>query len=121
MDSGRFWLPVAPPSVSAAEPGFSRRDTGPLGVRRYWRGPTWINAAWLVWLGLIRLGYEEPAAALAHQLAVAVDAAGLREYYDPFTGAGMGAVDFGWSTLVLELLDPDPRARLSYLGAQALT
>ena len=51
----------------------------------------------------------------------AVDAAGLREYYDPFTGAGMGAVDFGWSTLVLELLDPDPRARLSYLGAQALT
>ena len=33
----------------------------------------------------------------------------------------MGAVDFGWSTLVLELLDPDPRARLSYLSAQALT
>jgi len=121
LNPDRFWLPVPPPSVSAAEPGFSRRDGGPLRVRRYWRGPTWVNAAWLVWLGLVRLGYEQEAAELAQRLGSAVDAAGLREYYDPFTGAGMGAVDFGWSTLVLELLDPDPRARLSYLRAQALT
>jgi hypothetical protein len=27
----------------------------------------------------------------------------------------MGAVDFGWSSLVLELLDPDARAFGSYL------
>jgi hypothetical protein len=121
LSPDRFWLPVPPPSVSAAEPGFSRRDTRPLGVRRYWRGPTWINAAWFVWLGLVRLGYEQEAAELAQRLGSAVEIAGLREYYDPFTGAGMGAVDFGWSTLVLELLDPDPRARLSLLDKQALT
>ena len=121
MDSGRFWLPVPPPSVSAAEPGFSRRDAGPLGVRRYWRGPTWINAAWLVWLGLVRLGYDDAATELARRLGATVDAAGVREYYDPYTGAGMGASDFGWSTLILELLDPDPRARLSLVDNQALT
>ena len=121
MDAGRFWLPVPPPSVSAAEPGFSRRDTGPLGLRRYWRGPTWINAAWLVWLGLVRLGYDDAAAELARRLGATVDAAGVREYYDPYTGAGMGASDFGWSTLILELLDPDPRARLSLVDNQALT
>jgi len=36
-------------------------DTGLIGQRRYWRGPTWLNAAWLVWLGLTRLGYAEQA------------------------------------------------------------
>ena len=38
-------------------------------------------------------------------MATAVLGAGLREYYDPRTGAGMGARDFAWSTLVLELVD----------------
>jgi hypothetical protein len=119
LDPECFWLPVPPPSVSAAEPGFSLKDTGAIGRRRYWRGPTWVNAAWLVWLGLTRLGYEQPAAQLAQSLGSAVAAAGLREYYEPYTGAGMGAVDFGWSSLVLELLDPDPAAPLSYLDLPA--
>ena len=119
LDPQRFWLPVPPPSVSAAEPSFSLRDTGRVGQLRYWRGPTWVNTAWLVWLGLVRLGYEQPAAELAQALGAAVATEGLREYYEPYTGSGMGAVDFGWSSLVLELLDPDPAAPRSYLGAPA--
>jgi hypothetical protein len=115
LAEGRFWLPVAPPSVSADEPSFSRRDRRGLGLRRYWRGTTWVNAAWLVWLGLIRLGYNEPAAELAQRLGGAIAGAGRREYYDPNTGTGMGAREFGWSTLILELLDPDPHAARSYL------
>src|SRR5205814_1583682 len=114
LDPARFWLPVPPPSVSAGDPTFSTRDENPLGMRRYWRGPTWINAAWLVWLGLVRLGYEEPAHQLVQRVAGAVGSQGLREYYNPYTGHGMGAVDFGWSSLVMELLDPDPRVRSSY-------
>ncbi len=102
--------------MSAADPGFSRSDRF-LFLRRYWRGPTWINAAWLLWLGLVRLGYEEQAREMAERLARAVAGAGLREYYDPFTGAGMGARWFSWSALVAELLDPDPDARFSHLGA----
>jgi hypothetical protein len=31
---------------------------------------------------------------------------GLREFYRPHDGAGMGAVDFAWSALALEMLDP---------------
>ena len=31
---------------------------------------------------------------------------GLREFYDPRDGRGMGAEDFAWSALALELLDP---------------
>ncbi len=106
----------APPSVSAKETSFSPRDPRLIGRGRIWRGPTWINTAWLVWLGLRRLGYEQQAAELARRLAATVSGAGLWEYYEPFTGSGMGAVDFGWSTLVLEMLDPDPRAPRSYLA-----
>jgi len=117
LDRDKFWLAVPPPSVAADDPTFSVDDKGPLGVRRYWRGPTWINAAWLLWLGLTRLGYEEQAAELAHRIAGVIAENGLREYYDPFTGRGMGARDFAWSTLAVELLEPDDRAASSYLEA----
>lgn len=118
LNPASFWLPVPPPSVSAADPSFSRRDRS-LFLRRYWRGPTWINAAWLLWLGLRRLGYTVEAAEMARRLAGAVSAAGLREYYDPFTGEGMGATDFSWSALIMELIDPDPRASSSYVDLPA--
>jgi len=117
LNPDRFWLPVPPPSVAATDPTFSTKDTDVLGQRRYWRGPTWINSAWLVWLGLVRLGYDDQAQELASRIATTVHAEGLREYYHPRTGAGMGAVDFGWSSLAMELIEPDPRARRSYLAA----
>jgi hypothetical protein len=113
----RFWLPVAPPSVSADDPAFSLNDSVLPGLRRYWRGPTWVNSAWLVWLGLVRLGYREQAEELAQSIARTVLAQGLREYYDPYSGRGMGAVDFAWSALAIELSEPDPRAARSYVEA----
>ena len=116
LDPTRFWLPVPPPSVAASEPSYSVRDHW-LGLRRYWRGPTWINAAFLAWLGLVRLGYEEAGDELAARLGAVVAREGLREYYEPRTGAGMGARDFAWSALALELAEPDPRAATSLLTA----
>jgi hypothetical protein len=118
LNPKRFWLPVPPPSVSAEEPRFSRRDRL-LFLRRYWRGPTWVNAAWLLWLGLVRLGYHEEAEEMARRISRAVSAAGLREYYDPFTGRGMGAAHFSWSSLVMEFVDPDPLARSSHVGVES--
>jgi len=115
LDPERFWLPVPPPSVSAGDPSFSLDDTGLLGVKRYWRGPTWINSAWLVWLGLVRLGYSGQASELAGRVGATIASAGLREYYDPHSRGGMGAVDFGWSALALEVIDPEPSAAQSYL------
>jgi hypothetical protein len=115
LDPRRFWLPVPPPSVAASDPSFSVRDTDVFGLRRYWRGPSWINSAWLVWLGLVRLGYREQADELATRVGGAVRDYGLREYYNPFTATGMGATDFAWSSLVTELLEPDDRAARSYV------
>ena len=115
LDVESFWAPVPPPSVARNDPTFSIDDHGALGLRRYWRGPTWINAAWLLWLGLVRLGYEEQSAELVSRLAGAIEVERLREYYNPMTGQGMGAVDFGWSALIMEMVEPDGRAATSYL------
>jgi hypothetical protein len=108
LDEREFLTPVAPPSVSISEPSYD--PTGGRGpIRRYWRGPTWINSTWLTWLGLHRLGYLEEADRLAAGAIAAVARSGLREYYDPRDGTGEGAKDFAWSALIAELAEPDPR------------
>lgn len=114
LDEREFQTPVGPPSVAVDEPGYEP-DGGRGPIRRYWRGPTWINSAWIVWLGMRRLGYEAEAQRLADGLIAAVEREGLREYYDPRTGRGLGAEDFAWSALIAELADPDPGAAASYL------
>jgi hypothetical protein len=115
LEQGSFWTEVAPPSVAINDPTFTLQDEGRFGFRRYWRGPTWVNAAWLLWLGLVRLGYAEQATELVRGLAAAIAVERLREYYNPFNGRGMGATEFGWSSLIMEMLEPDERAARSYL------
>jgi hypothetical protein len=116
LDQRKYWLPFPPTSVSAQEPSFEpRRWKGPLR-RLYWRGPTWINSAWLIWTGLVRHGYAPEALEMTKRLAQAVAAERLREFYEPYSGEGLGARDFGWSSLIAELVDPDPAAAASYLA-----
>ena len=114
LNDREFLTPVAPPSVAVCEPSYEP-GSGRGPIRRYWRGPTWINTAWLVWLGLRRLGYPQEAERMATGLIGAVEREGLREYYDPRTGRGLGAKDFAWSALIAELAGPEPGADNSYL------
>ena len=64
----------------------------------------------------MRVGRKREAARMAEALASAVTEQRLREFYEPSTGEGLGAREFGWSSLIAELVDPDPRAAGSYLG-----
>jgi hypothetical protein len=114
LNGREFLTPVAPPSVAVSEPSY-QPGGGRGPIRRYWRGPTWVNSAWMVWLGMRRLGYEREATRIAQGLIDAVRREGLREYYDPRTGKGLGAEDFAWSALIAELAEPDPAAAASYL------
>lgn len=116
LDPERYWLRHPPPSVAATDPSFEP-NRGPGWKLRYWRGPTWINAAWLLWIGMLRLGYEGEARELVSRLVPMVEREGLREYYDPLTGQGLGALDFAWSSLICEMANPDPAAARSYLPA----
>jgi glycogen debranching enzyme len=88
--------------VALDEPSFSLAEHFG-GLRRYWRGPTWVNSAWLIWRGLVRLGRTEAAAKISRAITETVAREGLREFYDPHDGRGMGAEDFAWSALALEL------------------
>ena len=105
LDERRFWTALAPPAVSIDERSFTLKEHFG-GLRRYWRGPTWVNSAWLVWRGMVRLGYEQQAAVVAGAITETVAREGLREFYDPHDGRGMGATDFAWSALAVEMLDP---------------
>jgi hypothetical protein len=113
--SDRFWPGIPLPSVALDDPTHTSRDHF-WGLRRYWRGPSWINAAWLVWLGLRRLGYRDRAEEMARRLGEVVVREGLREYYDARTGVGMGASRFAWTALAYEMLEPDPGAEVSWIA-----
>jgi glycogen debranching enzyme len=116
LDPRRYWLPYPPSSVSAQEPSFSPLKWRAGITRRYWRGPTWINSAWLIWMGLERHGYRPEALEMARVLSEAVARERLHEFYEPSTGVGLGAGEFGWSSLIAELADPDPGSASAYLG-----
>jgi glycogen debranching enzyme len=80
-------------SFDLRDPGFDRR--------RYWRGPVWANLNWLLARGLRSHGLTEQAAALERTTLTLVEAAGMREYYDPLTGDGLGSDDFSWTAAVV--------------------
>ena len=98
-DRSQFWLQYPVPSVSATEDSF-----GPRGSMLIWRGPTWVNTNWLLWRGLQRHGFHDLAEQLAHRTLTMVAESGLREFYHPHSGRGMGASSFGWSGLVLDMV-----------------
>jgi hypothetical protein len=64
---------------------------------RYWRGPVWLNVNWMVAEGLRATGNDGLAGRVADHSARLVSQSGMREYFDPGSGAGLGAADFGWT------------------------
>ena len=103
--TGRFAtggdIRYALPTVAADDPAFE--------PRRYWRGPVWINANWLLARGLRAAGHRDLADALARDALELARRSGFVEYYDPRDGSACGAQGFSWSAaLVLDLLhDPE--------------
>jgi hypothetical protein len=89
-----------------------------LDLERYWRGPTWASTNWLLWHGLATAGRPDLADRLAADMAGLVAAAGLREYFQPITGAGLGGTGFTWTAALL--LDVLPAAPLDTAPARAL-
>ena len=100
LNEREFWLPFPIPSVAANEPSF---DPG-WRTETTWRGPTWINVNWYMYWGLRTHGFADVAGELAQRTFAMVERSGIREFYDPLTGHGHGARDFGWSCLVLDLI-----------------
>ena len=102
LNPQELWLPYPIPSVARSEHSF---DPIYKGQDYLWKGPTWINTNWFIVQGLLKHGYKEIACELIKRTVELVSRSGFREFYNPWTGEGYGATDFGWSTLVVDLLD----------------
>ena len=100
LHRGRYGANCGIPSVSIAEPTFNPR----FSLWRCWRGPSWMNTAWLLVPAMARLGYAAEAERIVRSLELAVERHGFREYYNPHTGRGLGAHGFGFATLLVDLL-----------------
>lgn len=96
----RYAARVGIPSVAMEEPSYNPR----FDRWRCWRGPSWVNTAWMLVPAMRALGYEDDADRIVASLVEAALRDGFREYYDPRTGAGLAARGFGWSTLLIDLV-----------------
>ena len=92
-DSRALGGACGPAGVHRAEPTFA--------ARTYWRGPSWPQLDYLLWLGLRRAGRHDAATALAQTTTVGAEKSGLAEYWDSDDGTGLGAIPQSWAGLVL--------------------
>ena len=106
-DPGRAAIVMGQLTDTAAHGG----PTGPTGVHRgeptfdpdaYWRGPVWPQLAYLMVLAADRHS-PEVAADLSRTTVAGAWASGLAEYWNPDSGAGLGAVPQSWTGLALLL------------------
>jgi glycogen debranching enzyme len=99
-DHRQFSAPYPVPSVSRSHPAY-QPDPGDTAL---WRGPTWMVTNWYLARGLRRHGRPDLAVSIEDASLALVERSGFREHYNPETGAGLGARDFAWSALALEML-----------------
>ena len=66
-------------------------------ARNYWRGPVWANVTWLTARALALHGEPLAAEGLRDQMMKAIEGSGMREYFAPESGRGLGSRDFGWT------------------------
>jgi len=83
------------PTVDKLEPSFD-----PQG---FWRGPIWIAINWFIYKGLKNYGFDEEAKKILDSSLALLEKSGFREQFNPTTGEGMGAKDFTWGGLVLDM------------------
>lgn len=104
LNENEFFTPYPFPSVSKDEPYYEPNDTPLYKVKLLWRGPTWIATNWFVVKGLRKHGYHKIADTVVTKMVEMIQKHGFREYYNPETGVGYRRQNFGWSTLILDLL-----------------
>jgi glycogen debranching enzyme len=99
-----FQLSYPVPSVAASEPTFEPSAPAFGGKPLLWRGPTWINTNWFIVQGLREHGFKKEAQLLVEKSVGLITKNGFREFFNPITGEGLGAQNFSWSTLVVDML-----------------
>jgi hypothetical protein len=96
--------------AAALDPDAHGARFGPTGVHRaeptfapdvYWRGPTWPQLSYLLWVAAEVRGCGDVARAIARSTVAGAARSGLAEYWHPDTGEGLGAIPQSWTGLAL--------------------
>jgi glycogen debranching enzyme len=103
LNEAEFWLPFPIPSVAANEPSFDPA----FETRAIFRGPSWVNINWYLYWGLRQYGYDDIASELASRTLNMIERGGMRECFNPYNAEGYGALDFGWTALIIDLMEAE--------------
>ncbi|MCL5784610.1 MAG: hypothetical protein M1142_04650 [Patescibacteria group bacterium] len=95
LNKNEFWTNFPVPTTSLDEPSFD-----PSG---FWRGPTWVGANWFIYKGLLNYGFSDVAEEIKKSSVALIQKSGFREYFNPFIGEGLGAQNFTWGGLVIDM------------------
>lgn len=72
---------------------------------RYWRGPAWIIANYMIANGMEQAGERELAERIRKDSVELIKKSGFAEYYSPMDGTPCGGSEFSWTAaMVIELL-----------------
>lgn len=71
----------------------------------FWRGPVWLAPQWFIYKGLRSYGFLQEADWVKSAMYHNVEQSDFREYFNPETGEALGARDFTWGTLLLDMRD----------------
>jgi glycogen debranching enzyme len=82
-------------AVPSTDPDFQGFDP-----QRYWRGPVWLVMNFMIADGFAAYGFADIADRIRNDSAALVRRSGLREYFDPRNGDGLGGRDFSWSAAI---------------------
>ena len=109
LNPDHFFGAVPFPVVAYDEPTY--------GADKWWRGPTWINVAYLMIGVLDKLKYLDEAYAARERLyAILIADGDLREHFDSQTGTGLGAYEYGFTAAICLRLHAELREREVSLG-----
>lgn len=122
LDPQEFWTKFPVPTVSQDDTHYSplefpdyKHNFGVQVVNKIylslyrelkmlWRGPTWVATNWFIVKGLRKHNQDKIANQIVAKMTDMIDKWGFREYYNPETGQGYRRQNFGWSTLIVDLL-----------------
>lgn len=91
VDPAAFGAVCGPCGVHRAEPTFAPEV--------YWRGSSWPQLTYLLWVAAVRAGDATTAASLARSLMAGAMTSRYSEHWVPDSGAPLGARPQSWSTL----------------------
>lgn len=100
-----FWSAYPVPTTAMKEKAFHPVESkfGPPWLHPNWRGPVWMASNWFVYRGLKNYGFYDEANHIKEKSIELIEQSGFREYFDPQTGVGMGAENFTWGGLVIDM------------------